>query len=69
MEESAWLCKCRNFNVSSSFSWNAVIRSDLKEMKVSKDLAKDRNAWKSFIWNRKTHISIQAWKKDLNVIL
>ena len=32
-------------------TWNEVIRSDLekKKKKGSKDLAKDRNAWKSLI--------------------
>ena len=29
--------------------WNEAIRSNLNERKVSKDLAKDRNAWSSLI--------------------
>ena len=48
MEENActWYNKCRNFKVSGSFprglprnSRTEVIRSDLKERKVSKDVA------------------------------
>ena len=42
MEESAQSCKCRTFKVSGSFlkeqprkTWNEVIRSELKERKVS----------------------------------
>ena len=41
-------------------TWNEVVRSDLKERKVSRDLAKDRDVWKSFIRNQPTHM--QAWK-------
>ena len=54
MEENA--SKCRTFKFSGSFpggrprqTWNEVISSDLKEKKASKNIAKDRNAWKSFI--------------------
>ena len=36
-----------------------VIRSDLKERKASKDIAKDRNTSKSFIRNRQP---VQTWK-------
>ena len=36
-----------------------VIRSDLKERKVSKDIAKDRNAGKSFIRNYPSPTSIK----------
>ena len=53
VEESAWSCKCRIFKASGSFhrrrprkTWK-IIRSDLKEIKVSKNLDKNRNAWKS----------------------
>ena len=28
-------------------TWSEVIRNNLKESKVSKDLVKDRNTWKS----------------------
>ena len=45
MEESAWYSKCRTFKVSGCFprkglwkTWNEVIRSNLKERKVGKDL-------------------------------
>lgn len=51
MEESAWSSKCRIFKISCSFlrrrpkeTWNDVIRSGLKEKKVGKYVAKDRNA-------------------------
>ena len=50
--------KCSKFKVGGSFpigelrkTWNEVIRSDLKEKKVRKDLGKDINVWKSFIQN------------------
>ena len=36
-----------------------VIRSDLKESKVSKNIAKDINAWKFLIRNRPTHGSME----------
>ena len=58
MEESAWSSTCRTFEVSGGFprgrpgndmEWNAVIRGDLKERKVRKDLAKVKNRWKSFV--------------------
>ena len=39
-------------------TYNGVIRSDLEERKDSKDIAKDRNAWKSFIRNYATHTSM-----------
>ena len=59
MEESALSSKWRTFKVGDSLSrgrirktWNEVIRSDLKERKVNKDIIKDKNAWKSFIRNR-----------------
>ena len=52
MEESASSSRCRTLKVSSSFprgrlreKWNELIRSDLNERKVSKDIAKDGNAW------------------------
>ena len=40
-------------------TWNEIIRSDLKEKKMSKDVAKDRNGWKSYKRNRVTHASIE----------
>ena len=66
MEENTRLSAWKAFNVSVSVprerprkTSNKVIRSDLKERKVSKDLAKDRNAWKSFIRNCPTHASME----------
>ena len=41
-----------------------VMRKELEEWKVRKDLAKDRNAWKSFIENVQT---MQAWKTDAEI--
>ena len=45
MEESVWSNKCGNIKVTSNFvrgrprkEWNKVIKSDLKERKVSKDI-------------------------------
>ena len=47
-EKESWLCKYRIFKVNGSFHsgqpMSELIRSDLKERKVSRDLAKDRNA-------------------------
>ena len=70
MEESALSSKCRIFKVSDSFltgrprnTWNEVITRNLKERKVSNDLAKDRNAWNSFI----TVQPIQARKTDIKL--
>ena len=46
------------FRISGSFrgrsikKWNKVIRKDLKERKLSKDLAKDGNTCRYFIRNR-----------------
>ena len=61
MEEDDWSGKCRTIKISGSFTkrrprktWNEVISSGMKEKKVSKDLAEDRNVWESFISNRRT---------------
>ena len=66
IKESAWSSKCRTFKVRGSLPrgrprkiWNEVIRSDLKEREVSKDIAKDRNVWESFIRNCPTHTNMQ----------
>ena len=66
MEESIWSSKCRTFKVGGSFptgrprkAWNEVIRSDLKERKVSKDIHKDINVWKSFIRNLLTYVNMK----------
>ena len=37
---------------------NEVIRSNLKEMEANKDIARDINAWESFIKNCPTHVSL-----------
>ena len=62
MKESVWSSKCKTFNVSGSYprerprrTWNEVIRNDLKKEKPSKE----RNAWKSFIRNSPTHVSME----------
>ena len=39
--------------------WYEVIRSDLQERKVSKYLAKDKNAWWFFIRKFLTNVSIE----------
>lgn len=51
MEEKVWASKCRKFKISGSFqrgrprkTWTEVIRSDLKEEKVSQEPDNDRNA-------------------------
>ena len=66
-KESVWSNNFRAFKVSGNFprlrprkTWKEVIRSDLKQRKVNKDIAKDRNACRSFIE------TIQAWKTRLN---
>ena len=41
-----------------------AMRNDLQEEKVSKDLAKDRNAWKSFIRNCSIHASMEMKHDD-----
>ena len=67
IEDSAWSSKCRNIKVCISFpigrprkTWNEVIRSDVKETKVTKDLADNRNACKSFARNRPTQANMEA---------
>ena len=66
MKESAWSSLYRTFKVSGSLptgrsrkTWNEVIKSDPKEKKVSKNIAIDRNTWKSFMKNRPTHASME----------
>ena len=51
MEEKVWASKCRKFKISGSFqrgrprkTRTEVIRSDLKEEKVSQEPDNDRNA-------------------------
>ena len=66
LERKFWSSKCRTFKVSASFlrerprkTCNEATRSDLKESKVSKDLAKERDGWQYFIRNSPP---MQAWK-------
>ena len=54
MDKSFWVSRCRAVEVSGSASrgrqnktWEEVIKMDLRERRVSKDLARDRLAWKS----------------------
>ena len=70
-ESCNWSCKCRTFKVSSSVltgqprkTWNEVIRSNLKETKVSKVIPQKRNAWKSIIRNCPIPASIENRHKN-----
>ena len=71
IDEIVWSSKCRIIKVSSFYrrrsqkTWNEVIRSDLKEWKVSKDIAKGTNAWNSFIRNCSIHTSMIYSKQML----
>ena len=54
MDKSFWVSRCRALEVSASVgrgrpkkTWEEVIRIDLRERRVSKDLTRDRLAWKS----------------------
>ena len=65
----------RTFKVSSSFSRRRprktkieMIRSDLGEWKVNKNITKDRIAWTSFI-NRPTHVSMENTLKNIYIFL
>ena len=40
-------------------SWSEVVMKDSREEKVSKEMAKDRVAWKAVIRTRPTHASIE----------
>ena len=57
MDKSFWVSRCRAVEVSSSACrgrpkkmWEEVIKMDLRERRVRKDLARDRLAWKSIFW-------------------
>ena len=61
-----------NVELSSSFprglpgkTWDEVIRNDLKGRKVSKDIAKGRNARKSFIRYHPTNATIEKILKQI----
>ena len=54
MDKSFWVSRCRAVEVSGSVgrrrpkkAWEEVIKMDLRERRVSEDLARDRLAWKS----------------------
>ena len=47
---------------------NEVVRNVLKEKRVSKDLAKDRNTWLPSKRNRTTHANMEIFKANLNGI-
>ena len=54
MDKSFLVSRCRAVEVSGSVgsgrpkkTWEEVIRMDLRERRVSKDLVRDRLAWKS----------------------
>ena len=54
MDKSFWVSRCRAVEVSGSVgrrrpkkTWEEAIKMDLRERKFSKDLARDRLAWKS----------------------
>ena len=66
MQERVWSSKCRIFKISGSLprglqreTWNELIRSGLKERKVSKDTAREKNAYKSCIRNLTTHANME----------
>ena len=47
---------------------NEVVRNVLKEKRVSKDLAKDRNTWLPSKRNCTTHANMEIFKANLNGI-
>ena len=54
MDKKFWGSRCRAVEVSGSVgrekpkkTWEEVIKMDLRERRVSKNLARDRLAWKS----------------------
>ena len=62
MDDNNWVSKCRHCVVDGRSvkgrprkTWNEVVRNDLKEKNLDKELAKDRVAWKSLIKPRPTH--------------
>ena len=66
MQDRVWSSKCRIFKISGSRprglqreTRNEVMRSGLKERKVSKDTAKEKNAYKSCIRNLTTHANME----------
>ena len=54
MDKNAWASRCRTIKVTGTTgrgrlkkTWEEVIRNDLKQKGVSRDLVKDRITWKS----------------------
>jgi len=47
--EAIELLQCRRWRGRPKTSWNAVIRSDVKCMGLTEDMAQDRNMWRSRI--------------------
>ena len=65
MDKNAWASRCRTIKVTGTTgrgrpkkTWEEVIRIDLKQKGVSRDLVKDRITWKSISRNRPTHASM-----------
>lgn len=70
MQESVLSSKYKTFKDSGTLprrrpqkTWNGVIRNDLKQKKVSKDLVKDSNVSKS-IKNHPTHANREKRLKE-----
>ena len=57
MDKNAWASRCRTIKVTGT-TWEEVIRIDLKQKGVSRDLVKDRITWKSISRNRPKHASM-----------
>ena len=65
MDKNAWASRCRTIKVAGTTgrgrlkkTWEEVIRIDLKQKGVSRDLVKDRITWKSISRNRPTHATM-----------
>ena len=63
--ETSWINKCRQIHVPGEVgrgrpkkTWGEVIKTDLKQKGVTKDLAQDRLGWKSISKARPTHASM-----------
>ena len=65
MDIENWVSKCRSYVVEGDVAkgrprktWFEVVRNDLKEKNISRELALDRTAWKSLVKPRPTHASM-----------
>ena len=63
--ETSWINKCRQINVPGKVgrgrpkkTWGEVVKADLKQKGVTKDLAHDRLGWKSISKARPMHASM-----------